>query len=157
MSRLRDSGGQSLVETAIVLPLLLALLAGGYWGYRRLSLEGAATSAAQAQLLRAGRMQTDISKVLAASVLPGGEGVTVSARGASLAQRVPPFSGLAGRTVSSVDAFRRSDAIGGFMELPRHEFRARREAAVDCWGSGSRSGRNARRAVRTALIAGAFR
>jgi hypothetical protein len=157
MSRLRDSKGQSLVETAIVLPLLLALLAGGYWGFRQLSLEGAATSAAQAQLLRAGRMQTDISKALAASVLPGGEGVTVSSRGASLAQRVPLFSGLSGRTVSSVDVSRRSDAIGGFLELPRHEFRASREAAVDCWESGSRSGRNVRRAVRTALIAGALR
>jgi hypothetical protein len=155
--RLRNSKGQSLVETAIMLPLLLVLLAGGYWGFRRLSLEGAATSAAQAQLLRAGRAQADMTTSLAASVLPGGGGVSVSARHEALAGGVPPFSGLAGRTVSSVDVSRRSDAIGGFMELPRHEFGASREAAVDCWGSGSRSGRNVRRAVRAALIAGAFR
>ena len=157
MRRLRDSGGQSLVETAIVLPLLLVLLGGGYWGFRRLSLEGAATSAAQAQLLRAGRMQPDISTALSASVLQRGEGVTVSARGTPAAQRVPPFSGLAGRTVSSVDVSRRNDAIGGFLELPRHEFRASREGAVDCWGSGSRSGRDVRRVVRSVVVAGALR
>jgi hypothetical protein len=157
VNRLRDAGGQSLVGTAIVLPLLLVLLAGGYWGYRRLTLEGAAMSAAQAQLLRAGRMQADASKALAASVLPGGEGVAVSARNGSSAPRVPPFSGLAGRTVSSVDVSRRADAVGGYLELPPHEFRAGREAAVDCWGTGSRSGRNVRRVVRTAIIAGALR
>jgi len=157
VNRLRDAGGQSLVETAIALPLLLLLLAGGYWGFRRLSLEAAAMSAAQAQLLRAGRMQTDVSKALAASVLPNGEGVAVSARSGSSAPRVPPFSGLAGRTVSSVDVSRRADAVGGYLELPTHEIRAGREAAVDCWGSGSRSGRNVRRVVRTALIAGALR
>ena len=157
MRRLRDSGGQSLVETAIALPLLLILLAGGYWGFRRLSLEGAATAAAQAQLLRAGRMQTDISTALAASVLPGGKGVAISARGTPLAQRVPLFSGLSGRTVSSVDVSRGADAIGGYLDLPPHEFRAGREAAVDCWGSGSRSGRNVRRVVRSALVAGGLR
>ena len=157
MNRLRDAGGQSLVETAIALPLLLLLLAGGYWGFRRLSLEAAAMSAAQAQLLRAGRMQTDVSKALAASVLPNGEGVAVSARSGSSAPRVPPFSGLAGRTVSSVDVSRRADAVGGYLELPTHEIRAGREAAVDCWGSGSRSGGNVRRVVRTVLIAGALR
>ena len=157
MRRLRDSGGQSLVETAIVLPLLLVLLAGGYWGYRRLALEGAAVSAAQAQLLRAGRAQTDVAAVLAGSILPGGKGVAVSARSESLARGVPPFSGLAGRTVSSVDVSRGADAVGGYLDLPPHEFRAGREAAVDCWGSGSRSGRNVRRVVRSALIAGALR
>ena len=157
MRRLRGSGGQSLVEAAIVLHLLLVLLAGGYWVFRRLSLEGAAMSAAQAQLLRAGRLQTDISTALAASVLPGGESVTVSARGTPLAQRVPPFSGLAGRTVSSVDVSRGADAVGGYLELPPHEFRAGREAAVDCWGSGSRSGKDVRRVVRATLIGGALR
>ncbi|HEX9190875.1 MAG TPA: TadE/TadG family type IV pilus assembly protein [Candidatus Deferrimicrobiaceae bacterium] len=157
MKRLRRSGGQSLVETAIVLPVLLVLLAGGYWGFRQLSLEGAATSAAQAHLLRTGRLQADISTNLAVSVLPGGEGVTVSARDQSLAQGVPFFSGLAGRTVSAVDVSRRNDAIGACLVLPRHEFRANREAAVDCWGRDSRSGRSVRRVIRTALIAGAFR
>jgi len=155
--RLRDYGGQSLVETAIVLPLLLVLLAGGYWVFRRLTLEGAAMSAAQAHLLRAGRAQTDVAASLAATVLPGGKGVSVSARNESLAGGVPFFSGLAGRTVSSVDVSRRADAVGVYLELPPHEFRARREGAVDCWGSGSRSGRNVRRVVRTALITGAVR
>lgn len=157
MNRLRDSLGQSLVETAIALPVLLVLLAGGYWGFRRLSLEGAATSAAQAHLLRAGRSQPDISKGLAASVAPGGEGVAVSARETPLAQGIPPFSGLAGLTVSSVDVSRRSDPIGGFLKLPFHEFQATREGAVDCWERGSRSGRNVRRAVRATLAAGALR
>lgn len=157
MTRLRNPGGQSLVETAIVLPLLLVLLAGGYWGFRRLSLEGAATSAAQTHLLRTGRMQTDVSKSLAASVLPGGDGVTISATEQPLVQRVPPFSGLAGRTLSSVDVSRRNDAIGGCLELPGHEFRASREGAVDCWGIASRSGRNIRRVVRASLAAGALR
>lgn len=157
MRRLGDSGGQTLVETAIVLPLLLVLLAGGYWSFRQLSLDGAATSAAQAHLLRAGRMQKDISKSLAVSVLPGGEGVAVSTRDNSLAQRVPPFSGLVGRTASSVVVSRRRDGIGGFLGLPAHEILASREGAVDCWGSDSRSGRNVRRVVQASLVAGVLR
>lgn len=157
MTGRRVPAGQSLLETVIALPLLLALLAGGYWGFRRLSLEGAAMSAAQAQLLRTGRGQAAIASNLAASVLPGGEGVTVSARNESLAGRVPPFSGLAGRTVSSVEVSRRKEDVGGFLELPRHGFRAGQEGAVDCWGSGSRSGRNVRRTVGGILATGALR
>ena len=157
MRRLQGSGGQSLVETAIVLPLLLVLLAGGYWVFRRLSLEGASTSAAQAQLLRAGRMQNDISTNLAASVVPGGKGVTVSARGTPLAQNIPLFSGLSGRTVSSVDVSRKIESVGGYLKLPPHEFHAGREGTVDCWGGGSRSGRGVRRVVRTVVATGALR
>ncbi|HWS15213.1 MAG TPA: hypothetical protein VN450_03370, partial [Candidatus Methylomirabilis sp.] len=47
--------GQSLLETALALPLVLILLGGGYWFYRDLSLSSSAESAAHAQMLRAGR------------------------------------------------------------------------------------------------------
>lgn len=158
VKRVRRRVGQSLVETAIVLPLLLSLLALGYWGFRRLSHAGSAMSAAQVQLLRAGRGQQDMANVLAGSVCPRGEGVTVSARNGSLSRGIPPFTGLSGRTISSVDVSRPPEKIaGGFIEPPRHDFRIRREGAVDCWGVGSRSGRNVRDTVRGFLVTGAFR
>lgn len=34
---LESSGGQSIVETVLLIPLLLILLAGGYWSFRNLS------------------------------------------------------------------------------------------------------------------------
>jgi hypothetical protein len=158
VKRIRQRVGQSLVETAIVLPLLLSLLALGYWGFRRLSHRGAAMSAAQVQLLRTGRGQLDTGNVLAGSVCPSGEGVTVSARNGSLPGGIPPFTGLSGRTISSVDVSRPPEKIaGGFVEPPRHDFRIRREGAVDCWGIGSRSGRNVRRTVQGILVTGALR
>lgn len=153
----RRPAGQSLLEAVFALPLLLVLLAGGYWGYRRLSLEGAAASAAHAQLLRAGRGQPDIASSLAASVAPGGEGVAVSARGGSTARRMPPFTGLAGRTVSSVEVSRGEEEANGFLELPHQRFRTEQEGAVDCWTSGSRSGESVRRTVRGFLLTGALR
>ena len=157
MKRIRRPGGQSLVETAIVLPLLLSLLALGHWGYRRLSHESAAMSAAQVQFLRTGRGQKDAAKVLSGAVCPRGEGVTVSARNEPLSGGVPPFTGLSGRTVSSVEVSRPPERIaGGTIEPPRHEFRIRREGAVDCWGTGSRSGRNVRRTVQGFLLSGAL-
>jgi hypothetical protein len=154
----RQRGGQSLVETAIVLPLLLSLLALGHWGFRRLSLAGAAMSAAQVQLLRTGRGQPEAGSVLAGSVCPSGEGVTVSARNGSFSRGVPPFAGLSGRTISSVDVSLPPEKIaGGSIEPPRHDFRIRREGSVDCWGIGSRAGKNVRRTVQGFVVTGAFR
>jgi hypothetical protein len=156
--RIRRPVGQSLVETAIVLPLLLSLLALGYWGFRRLSYAGAAMAAAQVQLFRTGREQSDAAVELAGSVCPRGEGVTVSARNGSISGGIPPFRGLTGRTVSSVEVSRPAEDIAsGIIDTPRHDFRIRREGTVDCWGIGSRSAWNVRRTVRGFLLTGAMR
>ena len=157
MRRARHPAGQSLLETVLVLPLVLAVLALGYWGFRRISLEGAAMSAAQAQLLRTGRGQPDITAALATSVHPGGEGVTVSGRNGPLSAGVLPFSGLSGHTASTVEVSRRPECVGSYLEPPSHEFRAGAEGTVDCWGAGSRSGRNVRRGVRALVASGALR
>jgi hypothetical protein len=153
----RNSAGQSLLEAAIALPLLLALLAGGYWGFRRLSLEGAAASASQAELLRSGREQPDIATSLAASVASGGKGITVSSRTGILPGGMPPFPALSGRTVSSVAVSLEKEEAGAFVALPSHGFRAVQEGAVDCWTRGSRSGASVRRTVRGLLYTGVLR
>lgn len=158
MKRVGRTAGQSLVETAIALPILLSLLALGYWGFRRLTHAGAAMSAAQVQLLRGGRGQKDAASALAGSISPRGEGVTVSVRDGSLARGVPPFTGLSGRTVSFVEVSRPPEKIAtGFIVPPRHDFRIRREGTVDCWGTGSRSARNIRRTVQGFVLSGVLR
>ena len=152
-----DSRGQSLVETALALPLLLALLAGGYWVCTHLFLAGAAESAAHAQLLRSGRGQPDIARALADTVRAGGNGVNVSGRNAPLQGSIPPFSMLAGRTFSSVDFSRPREGVGAFLDLPPHRRNASREATVDCWGGNTSSGKKVRRVVQGVVLAGALR
>ena len=157
MSIRRNTRGQSLGEAALAIPILLMLLAGGFWSCTHLFLDAALESVAHAQLLRFGRGQSDISSLLAGTVLPGGRGIETTGDNRALLQTVPPFSGLSGRTVSSVKASLRGDEIRTFLSLPRHQTRISRDATVDSWSRDTSSGEKVRRTLQGVLLTGAFR
>jgi hypothetical protein len=158
MKSLRTSpSGQSLVETALVLPLLLILLGGGYWFYRNLSLSSSAESAAHAQMLRAGRRLAGIEPRLSGTIHPGGDVAHIEAHNDPLIGEVPLFRGLAGRTIASADVSLGKEPVGGFLDLPSHALRREAGGAVDCWGKGTPSGSTVRRTVQGILLTGVLR
>jgi hypothetical protein len=151
------SGGQSIVETVVLLPAILSLLAGAYWSYRHLSLSGSAESASMAHMIRSGRKMPGIDDRLARTILPGDNGVAFRAVDEPLVGQVPLFRGMTGRTRASVDVSCPGDAVGGFLDLPGHDTRREAEGAVDCWGSDTRSGKSVRKTVQGIALSGAFR
>jgi type II secretory pathway component PulJ len=158
MKRRRESSrGQSLVETALALPLLLILVGGAYWFYRDLSLASSAESAAHAQMLRAGRRLDGIESRLSGSIHPGVDVARIEARNAPLIGEVPPFRGLAGRTIASVNVSLGKEPVGAFLDLPSHALRREAEGAVDCWGKETPSGSTVRRTVQGILLTGVLR
>ncbi len=158
MKRRRTSPrGQSIVETAIALPLLLILLGGGYWLYRNLSLSSSAESAAHAQMLRAGRRLAGIEPRLSGTIHPGDDVARIEAHDDPLIGEVPLFRGLAGRTIASADVSLGKEPVGAFLDLPSHAVRREAEGAVDCWGKGTPSGRTVRRTVQGILLTGVLR
>jgi hypothetical protein len=158
MMLLRNStGGQSLVETALVLPLLLILLGGGFWFYRELSLASSAESAAHAQMLRTGRRQEGIEPVLSGTIHPKNNVARFESHNDPLVGEVPLFRGLAGRTIASVNVSLEREPVGAFLDLPSHPLRREAEGAVDCWGKESPSGSKVRRTVQGIMMTGALR
>jgi hypothetical protein len=156
-NRRESPGGQAIVETLLVVPLLLVLLGGGYWFYRDLSLSSSAESAAHAQMLRAGRRQTGIEHRLSETIHPGVAIARIEARNDPLIGEVPLFRGLAGRTIASANVSLGKEPVGAFLDLPSHALRREAEGAVDCWGKDTPSGGSIRRTVRGILLAGALR
>jgi len=156
-SRGDSPGGQALVETALVLPLLLILLGGGYWFYRELSLSSSAESAAHAQMLRTGRRQAGIEPRLSGTIHPGDNVARIGAHNDPLIGEVPLFRGLAGRTIASANVRLEKEPVGAFLEVPSHTLRGDAEGAVDCWGKETPSGSTVRRTVQGILLTGALR
>jgi len=156
-SRRNSPGGQALVETMLVLPLLLILLGGGYWFYRDLSLSSSAESAAHAQMLRTGRRQGGIEARLCGTIHPGDNVARIGAHNDPLIGEVPLFRGLAGRTIASANVSLGKEPVGAFLDLPSHTLRREAEGAVDCWGKETASGATVRRTVRGILLTGALR
>jgi len=154
---MNSPAGQALVETALVLPLLLILLGGGYWFYRDLSLSSSAESAAHAQMLRTGRRLAGIGPRLSGSIHPGKNVVHIEAHSDPLIGEVPLFRGLAGRTIASANVSLGKEPVGAFLDLPSHSLRREAEGAVDCWGKESPSGTTVRRTVEGILLTGALR
>jgi len=158
MRRHNDSPrGQTLVETALVLPLLLILLGGGYWFYRDLSLASSAESVAHAQMLRAGRRQAGIEPRLSVAIHPGDNVARIEAHNDPLIGEIPLFRGLAGRTIASANVSLGKEPVGASLDLPSHALRVRAEGSVDCWGKETPSGSTIRRTVRGILLTGALR
>ena len=149
--------GQSLVEAALALPLLLVLLGGGYWFYRNLSLSSSAESAAHAQMLRAGRSLAGIEPRLSGTIHPGDDISHIESRNDPLIGEVPLFRGLAGRTIASAEVSLGKEPVGAFLDLPSHALRREAEGAVDCWGKETPSGSTVRRTVRGILLTGVLR
>jgi hypothetical protein len=156
-NRRNSPGGQTIVETVLVLPLLLILLAGGYWFYRNLSLSSSAESAAHAQMLRAGRRLPGIEPRLSGTIHPGDDIAHIEARNDPLIGEVPLFRGLAGRTTASVDISLGKEPVGAFLDLPSHALRREAHGAVDCWGKETSSGSTIRRTVQGILLTGVLR
>lgn len=154
----RDARGQTLVELALVLPIVLVMFAGLYVACRTGFLASAAQSAARTEALRAGRELPGIEKQLSADLLPGEAGASVSSESGKKARALPaPFPSLAGRSsgVASVNKeWKEAGQIGGFG--PLHLSR-RVDLCADCWGGTSRSGKNVRRTVRARVALGALR
>lgn len=158
MKNLRTTScGQSLIETAMVLPLLLILLGGGYWFYRDLSLSSPAESAAHAQMLRAGRRLAGIEPRLSGTIHPGDNVAHIEAHNDPMIGVVPLFSGLSGRTTASADVSLGNEPVGAFLDLPSHALRREAEGAVDCWGKETPSGSTVRRTVQGILLTGVLR
>ena len=152
-----SSCGQSVVETALVLPLLLILLGGGYWFYRNLSLSASAESAAHAQMLRAGRGLAGIGPRLSGTIHPGDNVSRIEARNDPLIGEVPLFGGLTGRTTASANVSLGKEPVGAFLDLPSHALLREAEGAVDCWGKERPSGSAVRRTVKGILLTGVLR
>lgn len=155
-SRAGDTG-QSIVETVLLLPVILVLLAGTYWSYRHLSYIASAESTAMAQMIRSGRKLPGLEDRFARTIRPLDNGVSIRSTDRPLVEQVPLFRGMAGRTKASIEVSVPKDTVGGFIDLPWHDVRRESEGAVDCWGSGTSSGNISRRTVRGILISGAFR
>ena len=155
--RRNSPSGQSLLETALALPLLLILLGGGYWFYRDLSLSSSAESVAHAQMLRAGRRLPGIGSLLSGSIHTGDNATRVEARNEPLIGEVPLFRCLAGRTIASANVSLGKEPVGAFLDLPSHALQRDAEGAVDCWGKGSPSGATVRRTVQGILLTGVLR
>ncbi len=155
---LRDNRGQSVVELAVALPIILVMLAGLYVACRTAFLASEAHSAAQAEALRAGRGMSGIEKQLAATLLPHEDGASVSSGSGRDVRLLPlPFPSLAGRSSGVVTVDKEWSETGGIGGFPPLSLSRRADLSVDCWGTTSRSGRNIRRTIRARIILGAFR
>ena len=155
--RRNPQGGQALVETVLLLPLLLILLGGGYWCFRDLSLSSSAESAAHAQMLRTGRRQAGIEPRLSGTIHPGDNVARLEGRNDPLVGEVPLFRGLAGRTIAAANVSLGREPVGVFLDLPSHALRREAEGVVDCWGKETPSGSTVRRTVQGILLTGALR
>jgi hypothetical protein len=155
--RRASPGGQSLVETVLVLPLLLILLGGGYWFYRNLALTSSSESASHAQMLRSGRRLAGIVPRLSGSIHPGKNVVRIEAHNDPLIGEVPLFRGLIGRTTASTDVSLGKEAVGAFLDLPSHALRREATGSVDCWEKDTSSGAAVRRTVKGILSTGVLR
>ncbi len=150
-------GGQCLAESVLLLPMLLVLLAVGYWTFRHFAFSGSAESAAHARLLRTGRKLASIDSSLSRTIHPGNGTVRFREADAPPAGRIPMFRGMAGTTVCSADVSIPPEPIGAFLELPSHAVRREAEGAVDCWGRNTKSGTTIRRTVQAASLKGVVR
>lgn len=151
------SGGQSILETVLLLPLLLILLAGGFWSFRNLSLSGASESAAHAHLLRTGRTLPSIGTLLSRTIHPEDDAVKLQGGNAPLSPGLPLFGGMEGNTLASATVACPKEQAGAFLDLPAHRVRREAEGAVDCWGKGTKSGSTLRGTVNAILLTGVLR
>ena len=151
----RRLGGQALLEIAIALPALLILLAGAYACCRAAFISSSASSAAQAESIRAGRRLPGLERVLAESISPDGTGVHIGVRSGKKGRLLPsPFPKLAGRSIGFADVENNWDETGRIAAVPPLLLGRQAEMSVDCWDKGSSSGKKIRRVVRARVALG---
>jgi len=145
MTVLSQSKGQSLIETAVALPVLLLLLAGSYVCCRSAFLLSAAESAAHAEMLRAGRGLPGLERKMSESIAEDRNIVAIRSDTNGKSRLLPsPFPSLAGRTIASSDIRKRWEEAGGYADLPALRSSRTAEGSVDCWGMQTDSGKKVR-------------
>lgn len=155
---LRDARGQSFVEMAAALPIILLIFAGLYMACRTGFLASRAHSAAQVEALRAGRGMSGVEKHLCDTLLPGDNGASVrSEPGRNARLLPPPFPSLAGRSSGIVSVNKEWTEIAGIGEFPALALVRRADLSADCWNGNSGSGKNIRRVIRARIALGAIR
>lgn len=150
--------GQGLVETALVLPVLVLVLAGTYVCWRTIFLHAAAESASKTESFRFGRSLAGIEDKIAADILPNRERVDIHAETGGGRGNFPiPLPSLAGRTKGTAvirEGWEEESAIPGIrsQSIVRSS-----EASVDCWDKKSASGGKIRLAIGGYVATGVFR
>ena len=140
--------GQALLEIAIGIPLLLAILAGGYVAWRTAGLSGRAGSVAYQQALRTGRRLPDLRRELAHSVLESPGDVRVEGSHGRNTRLLPsPLPALAGRSQATATVRKTWDEVGALAHFEPLRLVRESELSADCWDRGSPSGKKTRRIV----------
>lgn len=154
---MNSTGGQGLVEVALVLPFMLLLLAGSYVCCRATFLHSAAESAAQTESIRAGRQLPEIGAEMSRDILPQGHGVAIRQETAGNVGLLPiPVPSLSGRTKGIVEIREEMAGISGFPSVPPLLVSRLSEASVDCWERRSRSGKKIRYIITGYVLTGAL-
>lgn len=158
MTLLFQSKGQSLVETAVALPVLLLLLAGAYVCCRSVFLVSAAESAAHAEMLRAGRGLPGLERKMSESIAADRNIVAIRSDTNGKSRLLPsPFPSLAGRTKAFAEIRKRWEEAGGYADLPALQTSRAAEGSVDCWGKQTASGKRVRGLVGVYVATGILR
>lgn len=150
--------GQGLVETALVLPVLVLVLAGTFLCCRAIFLHAAAESASMTESLRFGRRLAGIEDKVAADILPNREGIDIRAEtGVGRGVFPIPLPSLAGRT-KGIAEIREGWEKDGANPGARSQTIARAsEASIDCWDKNSSSGGKIRLGIGGYVATGVFR
>jgi hypothetical protein len=150
--------GQGLVETALVLPVLVLLLAGAYLCCRAILLHAAAESASKTESFRSGRSLAGIEDKIAADILPNLQQIDIRSETGGGRGIIPiPLPSLAGRTKGTAEireGWEENIAIPGVRSL---SIVRTSEASVDCWDKKTASGGKIRLAIGGYVATGAFR
>lgn len=149
--------GQALLEIVLTMPVLLALLLGGYASTRTSILKSRAESAAFTETLRVGRNYRGIERELSMSILPEGKTVDIRSVGNRGHRLLPaPFPSLAGSTTAAVEVRKRWNEMGAPRWMPAVRILQQTESNVDCWGKDTSSGERVHRWVQGIVLLGAI-
>src|SRR4030042_6812802 len=154
----RQGSGQSLLEVAIGLTLLLILLLGAYASTRPAILTPRSESVAFAEALRAGRNLPGIEQELSRSILPEGKEVDIrSGRGKQSRLLPSPFPLLAGKTTATAEVRHAWREIETPRWLPPAKILRTAELHADCWGKTTSSGKSIQRWIQGYVLLGGIR
>jgi hypothetical protein len=154
----RRESGQSLLDVAIGLPLLLVLFVGAYASTRTAILTSRSESVVFAEALRAGRNLPGIEQKLSRSILPEGKEVDVRSERGKHSRLLPvPFPLLAGTTTASVEVRHAWREIDNPRWLPPTKILRNAELHADCWGKATPSGKSIQRWIQGYVLLGVIR
>lgn len=146
------------METALVLPCLLILLAGLFVAGRAVSLAGSVESAAFTQDLREGRRLAGIGDAIAKSILPLRNRVVLRTNRKRVSSLLPSLlPSPEGRTRCTVRVDKDWKEVGRIGSWPELSAGRWIEASVDCWDRQTPTGRKSSSAVQTYVLLRAIR